>query len=305
MADANKAVAGVQLYATLNMLFNDAMKVAEPVTMPLYQKRTSTGRFETYTWNDFMVGFREWKKGEQRVYRDVATMEYTVSNKDYEMTIEINNNDIEDNQLGQYKDSASQAGERAKTLPDELFMKLLDGGFTTTKVYDGQPWFGTHSILGTSVVNSGTAALDATAFFNAMKTMNSWKIKADDLSEAIPLNTKAKYVLVHGPNLMSAVKDVLSVEFIANGASNKWAGAAEPLQFNFIDDDSWYLFNVGQALKPVVLQERQAVKFQKFTSNDSIELFNRNSWVCGGLWRGTMLPTVPWLAYGSTGTGAS
>lgn len=305
MADANKANLGIALYATLNNTFNAAMKVAEPVTMPLYQKQNSGSEIEIYNWEDFIIGFKRWEKGQQRVYRDVKSMEFSVKNEKWEASIEIDVDKINDNQAGQYDNKASALGTRAKLLPDELIYQLLTGGFTTTKVYDGQPWFGTHSILGTTVVNAGTAVFDATSFLAAIKVMNSWKVKADDLSTAVPLNMNAKYVLVHGPNLIGSVKDVLEVELISGGASNKWQGAATPLQFNFIEDDSWYLFNVNAPVKPIILQEREAMTFKTFNADGSIELFNRDAWACGGKWRGTVLASLPWLGYGSTGTGAS
>lgn len=305
MADANKANLGIALYTTLNNTFNAAMKTAEPVSMPLYQKQNSGSEVEIYNWVDFIIGPKKWEKGQQRVYRDVKSMEYSVKNEKWEASIDIEVDKINDNQAGQYDNLASALGTRFKLLPDELFYSLITGGFTTTKVYDGQPWFGTHSILGTTVVNSATATFDATSFEAARKTMDSWKVKPDELSTAVPLNTSSKYFLVYGPNLEGAVRDVLNVDYIANGASNKWKNEATPLKFNFIEDNSWFLFNVGGPLKPIVLQEREAVTFKTFNADGSIELFNRDAWACGGKWRGSMLPTVPWLAYGSTGTGAS
>lgn len=305
MADANRANMGIALYATLNKTFDAAMKTADPMTMPLYQKQSSGGAYEIYNWADFIVGFKKWEKGQQRVYRDVKSMEFTVANEKWEATIEIDNDRVKDNQVGQYANLASSLGTRAKLLPDELIYQLLTGGFTTTKVYDGQPWFGTHSILGTSVVNAGTAAFDATSFQTAIQTMNSWKVKADDLSTAVPLNMNPKYVLVHGPSLIGAVKDVLQVELISGGASNKWQGEAQPMLFNFIEDASWYLFNVNAPIKPIILQERESMSFKTFTADNSVELFNSDSWVCGGKWRGTVVATLPWLAYASTGSPSS
>jgi len=305
MADANRANMGLALYATLNKSFDAAMKTVDPVTMPLYQKQNSGGAFEIYNWSDFIVGFKKWEQGQGRVVRDVKGMEFTVKNEKWEATIGIDNDRVKDNQTGQYTNLASALGNRAKLLPDELIYQLLVNGFSDTKVYDGQPWFGTHSILGTTVTNASTAAFDSTSFFDALKTMNSWKVKADDLSTAVPLNMNAKYYLIHGPNLIGAVKDVLEVELISSGGSNKWQGAATPLQFNFIEDDSWYLMNVGAAVKPIIVQEREAMSFKTFTADNSVELFNNDTWLCGGKWRGTVLASLPWLAYGSTGEGPS
>lgn len=301
----NNAVNSAALFMELNNEFQAAFNEVSPASTPLYKVRKSAARYENYSFLDHIVGFYKWEKYKDLIYRNVKQQEYVVENERWGNGIQVDEDDIADNMVNNYKDQASAMGRVAKLLPDERIAELLEGAFTTCKTYDGQPWLGTHTILGTTIVNATTDVFSATSFQTAIQTMAGWKVKPDDFSKARPLNAGSSLVLVHGPNLIGAVKDVLEVDLISGGASNKWKGFAQPLRFDYITDDSWYILNVSGGIKPIVLQEREAVTFKSFSSNDSKENFDNQSWTYGAKWRGTALPTAFWYAYGSTGVGGS
>ncbi len=123
---------------------------------------SSTGKNE-YGWLNQVRGMREWLG--DRVLNQITQSDYTIKNKDWEDTIEVERNDIEDDNLGQYGMLFTEMGRAAAAHPCELVFELIKAGFSTP-CYDGQYYFDTdHPVLDkdgkvTSVANTdgGTGA---------------------------------------------------------------------------------------------------------------------------------------------------
>lgn len=121
----------------------------------------STSSQNEYGWLGKMKGMREWLG--DRVVNSIATHGYTIKNKDWEDTVEVDRNDIEDDNIGIYSPLFEEMGRAAGAHPDELAWSLLAAGFATA-CYDGQNFFDTdHPVLDAdgevqSVSNSGGGA---------------------------------------------------------------------------------------------------------------------------------------------------
>ena len=66
--------------------------------------------------------------------RQISSLEpnaYQVESKDWEATIEVSRNDIEDDQLGLYNPIIAALAQEARKHPERLIANLLMGGFTT------------------------------------------------------------------------------------------------------------------------------------------------------------------------------
>lgn len=100
----------------------------------------STSRDETYGWLGQMPGMREWIG--DRVIKDIASHGYNIVNKDWEDTVGVDRNDIEDDSLGVYAPLFQALGGEAAKQPDKLVFKLLKNG-QTELCYDGQYFFDT------------------------------------------------------------------------------------------------------------------------------------------------------------------
>jgi phage major head subunit gpT-like protein len=86
--------------------------------------------------------------------RQISSLEpkaYQVESKDWEATIEVDRNDIEDDQMGLYNPIISALAQEARTHPEKLIADLLGGGFTTT-CYDGHNFFATDHPVGAEAV---------------------------------------------------------------------------------------------------------------------------------------------------------
>lgn len=105
----------------------------------------STSASNTYGWLGQFPQFREWAG--DRVIKDMEAHGYQIFNKDFESTIGVNRNDIEDDNLGIYTPLFEEMGRAASAHPDELVFNLLAAGFTS-ECFDGQYFFDTDHPVG-------------------------------------------------------------------------------------------------------------------------------------------------------------
>lgn len=134
-------------------------------TMSHYQQIAmtvpSSTKEEDYGWLGKFPKMREWIG--DRVVHGISTHGYTIKNKPYELTIGVNREDIEDDNLGIYAPMFKAMGESVGAHPDELVFDLVKQGFTTP-CYDKQYFFDTdHPVLDangqvTSVANTDGGA---------------------------------------------------------------------------------------------------------------------------------------------------
>ncbi|NYZ12882.1 hypothetical protein HL658_09990 [Azospirillum sp. RWY-5-1] len=105
---------------------------------------STTGSNE-YGWLKAFPRVREWI-GDRQV-NNLGQADYTIKNKDYESTIGVDRNDIEDDNIGIYKPVVTEFGRSAASFPDELVYGLLAAGWDTL-CFDGQYFFDTdHPVL--------------------------------------------------------------------------------------------------------------------------------------------------------------
>jgi len=108
-------------------------------------KVTSSTRQETYAWLGQFPKMREWLG--DRVINRLKTTGMIVINKNFEDTVAVPKNDIEDDVYGTYSPLMEEMGLTAAELPDELVFSMLVRGFTTL-CYDGQPFFAPEHLVG-------------------------------------------------------------------------------------------------------------------------------------------------------------
>jgi phage major head subunit gpT-like protein len=102
----------------------------------------STSRQTVYPWLGRTTHFREWLG--DRVVQALETHSYTIANKDFEDTISISRNDIEDDNYGVYEPVIEQLGWDAKVHPDVLLFTMIKSAVTTPSsvlAYDNLPFF--------------------------------------------------------------------------------------------------------------------------------------------------------------------
>ena len=146
------------LYTGFTAVFNAAFQQTQTWYEQVAMTVPATTRIMDYK---FLLDFpmvREWI-GDRQI-SSLEPQAYQVESKDWEATIEVDRNDIEDDQLGLYNPIISALAQEARRHPEKLIADLLVGGFTTA-CYDGHNFFATdHPVGATTVSNfaSGTGA---------------------------------------------------------------------------------------------------------------------------------------------------
>lgn len=121
--------------------FQGALDQAQSRRTQIATTVPSSTKEETYGWLNKMPGMREWVG--PRIAKSVSESSYTIKNKDWEDTVDVDRNDIEDDTLGVYSVLFESLGEAVGAHPDQLVFNALKNGFTTN-CYDGQPFFNTN-----------------------------------------------------------------------------------------------------------------------------------------------------------------
>lgn len=120
--------------------FQSAFAEVKPTWKSYATYVKSTTAIETYAWLGQFPGMREWIG--DRVIKNLETEGYQIRNRDFEQTVAVKRNAIEDDQYGVYTPMMAAMGAAAGTFPDELTFGQLKLGFTANG-YDRQFFFDT------------------------------------------------------------------------------------------------------------------------------------------------------------------
>lgn len=141
-----------------NGAFNRGLGQAETQYGRVATTVPSTTKENRYGWLGKMPNVRQWIG--PRVVHGIGEHDYSIKNVPYELTLGVDRDDIEDDNLGVYDPLFVEFGESVAAHPDLLVWNLLKAGFDT-ECYDGQYFFDSdHPVLDedgaeTTVSNTG------------------------------------------------------------------------------------------------------------------------------------------------------
>lgn len=133
----------------------------------------STTKSNTYGWLGKFPALKKWVG--DRVIESMKAHGYTIVNEDYESTVGVDRNDIEDDELGIYKPIFEEMGRSAAIHPDEIVFALLPAGFTTP-CYDGQYFFDTDHPVYPKADGTGVAVPTANVVIDEAYTGEPWYV---------------------------------------------------------------------------------------------------------------------------------
>ncbi|PYG86731.1 phage major head subunit gpT-like protein [Ruminiclostridium sufflavum DSM 19573] len=283
------------IYTGFNIIFAKAFDE----TKPLYDRVATvvpsiTGE-ESYKWLGTIPMMREWI-GDRQI-KSLTASDYTIKNKDFEVTVGVPRNDIEDDRIGLYSPSIQSLGQSAALHPDELVFVLLPGGFTN-KCYDGMPFFSdAHKVGKKTISNKGTAKLSPESYAAARSAIMSMTDEHGKPLKIIP------DLLVTGPALEGESRKILLADQI-DGTTNVLKGTAEPLVVPDLAgyDSMWFLLCTKKPVKPLIYQERQKPKFVTMVADNDENVFMRKEFLYGADSRGNAGYAFWQMAYGSDGS---
>jgi phage major head subunit gpT-like protein len=281
----------------LKTTYNKAFDKAETNWQKVATEIPSMTAAETYTWFGRLPRMREWI-GDREI-QNLSQGDYTIRNKDFEMTISVGRNEIEDDTYGVNKPLAEDMGEAAKLYPEELVFGAMKSGFVE-KCYDGKPFFSTeHKVGKKKVSNMGTKKLTAESYEAARADMMSRK---DEYDKSFNLKPN---LLVVPPALEGVGRRILKASQI-EGSDNVFKDTAELLVVPELAgaDDAWYLLDTTRPLKPLIFQNRKKPQFTERTALTDENVFMSNKFLFGVDARGNSGYGFWQMAYGSNGTQA-
>lgn len=256
----------------LTAKFQIGLEAAKPYYPSKSTMFRSGGADERYGGLGAVPGMREWLG--DRIFHSLRGTDFTIKNRDWESSLAVEKNDIDDDRLGMYEPAFEQLGMEAAYHPDELMLELQVNG-VSAECMDGQYFYdtdhswgdsGTQSNKLTYAAASGTTPTEAefrAAYHQARAAILGFK------------NDKGKFF--HRPTLAPITDLVLEVptalEEVANQALVKVLTGGGDTNIvldrpkivtipSLTDAASFYLHRVGQPLKPFAFQARRPLSRQ-------------------------------------------
>ena len=219
---------------------------------------TSTAASNNYAFLEALGGWSEWNGA--RKFKDVASQQFEVLNKDYEMSLKMPKNQIEDDQIGMYTDLVPNMVQQWFKKQQGLIMSVLT---SNPIAYDGVALFSAagRTYGDNTIANYVTTALSAITFEAAYVEMMSY---LDHAGEPLAVTPDT---LIVGPALAKTAADILGNKFIGDGET-------APVQIqNYYSSlgirlvvspyligtyaNYWYLADTTDVVKGVLLQIRE------------------------------------------------
>jgi len=278
----NKAAIAA-VFLTLKTTFNNAFEATPAQWQKTAMLVPSGSSQNDYTWLSAFPKMRKWIG--DKVLKSLEAFKYTVVNDDFEATVGVNRNDIEDDNLGIYAPQAQMAGYSAKQLPDEIVADLKNNAFASV-CYDGQYFYDDDhpvgeakvsvSNKGTVVLSGATQALAVASYGVARTAIMSFK---DDDGRPLGL---VPNVLEVPPALELQGKRLVAMEKLADDTPNPYFGTAElVVNPRLTSTTAWFLHCTQMPVKPFVYQERKAPVFVEQTDAQTDNVFMRKTFRFG------------------------
>jgi phage major head subunit gpT-like protein len=302
----NKETVG-NLFTSLKTTFNNAFSAAPSDWEQIAMKVPSTTGQNDYAWLSKFPRMRLWI-GEKTV-KALSLFKYVIVNNDWEATVEVDRNDIEDDNLGIYQPQATAAGDSAKQLPDEIIADVVNGAFVT-RCYDGQYFFDVDhpakddTGLDISVSNMFDKKLSIASLAAVQASVGAAETAMMEFKddEGRPLNIKPNVLMVP-PALKATANTLVTTDRLEDGVPNPYKNAfIVRVDARLKSRTAWYLLDTTKPVKPFVYQERKAPVFVQQTDPQADDVFNRKKFKFGAEARAAGGYGFWQLAFGSTGT---
>ncbi|WP_354624843.1 Mu-like prophage major head subunit gpT family protein [Psychromonas sp. MME2] len=187
------------LFTGFNREFQGGLTGVETQYTKIASVIKSSSKSNTYGWLGKFPSLAKWV-GDRQI-KSMQAHGYQIVNEDYESTVGVDKNDIEDDELGIYSPLFQEMGNAAAIHPDELVFGMLSAGFTTL-CYDGQNFFDTDHPVNDAVDGSGADVSVANMIVDGAYVGAPWFIL--DTSRAIkPLIYQDR----KAPSLVSMTKN--------------------------------------------------------------------------------------------------
>lgn len=293
----------------LKTIFHNTLKALPGNWQATAMEVPSTGAGEDYAWLSRFPKMRKWI-GEKFI-KALEAGKYYVANEDWETTISVKRNDLEDDKTGLYNIQAMGAAEAASELHDIIVDDLKNNAFAK-ECMDGQYFYDTDHPLQNSdgvevsVSNKGVAVLSAASLAAAEASLGA-AIKAVMTftdSEGMPLRLVPDTLEVP-PALLSVAKILCEKDKLVDNSPNPYQNVLKVLVNPALTSSTAWMVHVTSkmSVKPFLVQVRKAPVFVQQTDMNADDVFNKAEYKFGAEARATGLYGFWQLSFGSTGAG--
>lgn len=257
--------------AGLKTVFFNAVKAYTPIYPQLTTEVPSKKKSEIYGWLGATPSLRKWR--DERAPKGLTENGFTLINQDYEATISVDANAMEDDEYGQIKIQVQSLWNESRKWYDVELAAVIEAG-DSELCYDGQNFFDTdHADIGaeytTSQSNKLTSlSLSVTNAKTAYTAMCNFKDGAGK-----PAGFKPTHILVP-ENLRFTSNEIFNPQGTGDTNANtsmKWMCQIIVNPF-LTSTTTWYLLDLSQVVKPFIYQNRKDIEFK----DDDSHLFTRN-----------------------------
>lgn len=326
--------------STLDIIFKSASNQYQQLynTTPTWKDKLATTipfgtRQNVFAWMDRVPIMRKWLG--ERVVNAAATHGRVATVSPFELTLDLDKFDIEDDQLSLFSFGVQNMGMQAAKWPDQQIASFIANttapadGASITNGFDGVPMFSTaHPLLGGDVVGQAaggqggninipstqsnlalSTALNWDNYVAARATMMSWKG-----ADGQPLNIMPN-LLVVGPGLEPTARSIIQSDFIPSTTQSGFTTSTgqAPLTNTYknsvdllvvpelsVKPNNWWLFDTTKVVKPFIWGLRTAPIFTARTSPTDPVVFDQHKFRYGIEGRAVALESLWFLGYAGT-----
>lgn len=256
-----------------------------------FRRYPGTRKIAEFPFTDTFPGFKEWV--DDRVIENLKNELFQVIARNFENTVSIPLDAIEDDDYGLYVDNLSIMSAMWPVLLSEILAEV----FTQNKLcFTGKALFATNHKYGKNTLsNKVTDALSTAAFDAAFEAVAGWKF-----ANGKPTRTRFSHLYV-GPKLENTAKKILAALVVDGNAAvdNPNANKVELVVLpDFAGDyeNYWVLADNRYPIKPLGLRETKTPTPRLPTDPYHVEV--EGAAVAAADGRAEAFPTFPHLVYG-------
>lgn len=286
------------LYKSWRALFLETFETTETDYEKIVTVIPSDTLQEVYNWLGAVPKMREWV--DERIPAGLFSHNYTIVNKDWEASIEVDRNELEDNKLQLVTARIKDLGIEAKRHPDELVFNLLQNGFSN-KCYDGKTFFANDHKEGKSGIQSNIVigALSLNTLKEAVSKIMSFKN-----DQGKPMRIVPDVLVVGTGEVQWIAREILNSTYITiAGVTDREKPTTNVLQrivptliiTPYVEENAWFLLCCNRAIRPLIFQLRKKPEFVALDNPNTTEtVFMRKKFLYGvdarynagyGLWQ--------------------
>ena len=244
------------LFRSYSTAWQEVLGVGQPEPMDfLVSEFPSTTASNFYLWLDKVPGFRRWVG--DRVYNHARGQRFEVLNEDYEDSIRLDANDIEDDQYGLYTPIVRMMARSWLELRRDLSLAVL---LENRRSFTGEAFFSASHAYGShALANLTSEALSVTTFEAAFAAAAGWRF-----SDGRPVKTRFTHLIV-GEKLRRTAWNIVQNSRAEVGEAGAVVDNPNYQRVNLLVwpeltgdfDDYWFLVDGSKPVKPVALQVRK------------------------------------------------